>query len=73
MQAKRVQRQCAQVVFRDEHATAAYLAISVETLRHWRSQGRGPRFRKIGRCVRYHEADLEAFIQAAPEGGGAAA
>jgi hypothetical protein len=69
MATKRVHRKSERIIFRNEHATAAYLAISVETLRHWRRLGRGPRFRKIGRCVRYHEADLQAFVEAAPSGG----
>ena len=57
----------------DERFAAAYLSISVETLRSWRQQNRGPRYRKLGRCVRYAIADLKAFIDAAPGGGGVAA
>jgi predicted DNA-binding transcriptional regulator AlpA len=57
--------------FRDERSAASYLSVSVETLRTWRKQGRGPRYRKIGgRCVRYSTADLAAFIEAQPSGGG---
>jgi predicted DNA-binding transcriptional regulator AlpA len=33
--------------------------ISEKTLANWRSQGRGPRYLKIGRLVRYAMADLE--------------
>jgi predicted DNA-binding transcriptional regulator AlpA len=59
--------------FRDERSTAVYLGISVQTLRTWRQQNRGPRYRKIGgRCVRYSIADLAAFIEAQPAGGGQA-
>jgi hypothetical protein len=57
--------------FRDERFAAEYLAVSVETLRTWRKQNRGPRYRRIGRCVRYSFADLLAFVDAAPSGGGA--
>ena len=56
-------------VFRDERATAVYLGVSVETLRTWRKQNRGPRFRKFGRCVRYSIRDLQAFAKGAPSGG----
>jgi Helix-turn-helix domain len=55
--------------FRDERFTATYLDVSVETLRSWRKQNRGPRYRRIGRCVRYSIADLLAFVEAAPTVG----
>lgn len=53
-----------------ESEAAEALHIAVRTLRNWRIRGtgKGPRFRKIGqRLVRYHRADLLAFIE-----GGAA-
>ena len=34
-------------------ATAAILHVTPETLATWRSQGRGPQYRKSGRCVEY--------------------
>ncbi|WP_426699658.1 helix-turn-helix transcriptional regulator [Rhodanobacter sp. Col0626] len=47
----------------DERKTAVILDVEVGTLRNWRAQGKGPRFRKIGeRMVRYHITDLAAFI-----------
>jgi len=47
----------------DEREAAAILNLSVVTLRNWRALRQGPRFRKIGaRLVRYHRADLAAFI-----------
>lgn len=49
----------------DEREAATILSASVQTLRNWRWSGKGPRFRKIGaRLVRYHRADLAAFIGA---------
>ena len=49
----------------DEKEAAAILGASVQTLRNWRWRGEGPRVRKIGaRLVRYHRADLAAFIRA---------
>jgi hypothetical protein len=64
------QIQSTQTGLRDERFTASYLAVSVETLRTWRKQNRGPRYRRIGRCVRYAMADLLSFVEAAPSGGG---
>lgn len=51
----------------DENQTAAILNVRVSTLRNWRWRGVGPRFRKLGRMVRYADADVAAFIE-----GGAA-
>lgn len=49
----------------DERAAAAILGCAVQTLRNFRWRGLPPRFRKIGqRMVRYHVADLAAFIDA---------
>jgi hypothetical protein len=47
----------------DEREAAAILAAEVRTLRNWRALGKGPPFRKVGqRMVRYHRADLRAFL-----------
>lgn len=35
--------------------------VSVVTLEQWRLQGKGPKFIKVGRCVRYRMADILAF------------
>lgn len=46
-----------------ETEAAAILGCAVQSLRNWRWSGGGPRFRKIGkRLVRYHCADLAAFV-----------
>lgn len=42
---------------------AAYMGLSVHTLRQWVSQRRIP-FVKLGRAVRFNPADLAAFITA---------
>lgn len=49
----------------DERKAAAILDVSLSTLRNWRWKGNtGPRFYKIGgRLVRYHRADLAAFVE----------
>ena len=43
---------------------AAYLSIQPATLEQWRWNGRGPRFVKIGRSVRYRISDLDEFLNA---------
>jgi predicted DNA-binding transcriptional regulator AlpA len=49
-----------------EKEAAKLLAVSVPTLRRWRLfPGRGPKFRKLHKCVRYAETDLQEFIDAA--------
>lgn len=40
---------------------ADMLAVSVKTLEAWRRLGKGPRFVKLGRAVRYALEDLEDF------------
>jgi predicted DNA-binding transcriptional regulator AlpA len=37
---------------------------SVRTLQTWRLLGRGPRYVKVGRAVRYRIADIEAWLAA---------
>ncbi len=41
---------------------AEYLQIKVQTLATWRNQGKGPKFCKVGRAVRYRPQDLETYI-----------
>lgn len=43
--------------------TADEFGISRRTLPVWRVQGKGPKFIKIGRLVRYDEADVIAWIE----------
>ncbi|WP_366139070.1 helix-turn-helix domain-containing protein [uncultured Rhodoferax sp.] len=42
---------------------AALASVSRRTLPVWRVQGKGPKFIKIGRLVRYSEADVIAWIE----------
>ena len=56
----------------NEKQTADYLGCTVSALRKWRLLGKGPVYRKIGRLVRYAEADLLAYLEAnrvQPAGG----
>ena len=46
-----------------EREAAAILGVSRQTLSNWRWLRRGPKVSRIGlRLVRYHRADLAAFI-----------
>jgi len=46
----------------DQREAAKLLRLSERTLERLRLQGGGPCFVKAGRCVRYRECDLEAWI-----------
>jgi predicted DNA-binding transcriptional regulator AlpA len=37
--------------------------VSINTLRYWRHCGDGPNYIKMGKLVRYHEAELESYVQ----------
>lgn len=41
-----------------EREAVAILGLSLQTMRNWRHLGRGPRYCKYGRAVRYLLADL---------------
>ena len=41
---------------------SAMLGIAVGTLENWRCRGVGPRFFKLGKCVRYSRLELERFL-----------
>ncbi len=45
----------------NERELAIRWATSVKTLQAWRQQGRGPRYIKMGRAVRYSIASIEQF------------
>ena len=47
-----------------EQEVAERLRLSVATLRAWRLKGKGPRFVRFGRAVRYPEADVVRFVEA---------
>ena len=41
---------------------AEFLRVSKRTLALWRSSGKGPKWSKIGRFVRYTRASIEAYV-----------
>jgi excisionase family DNA binding protein len=47
-----------------ERQVAEQLGLSVATLRAWRHRGKGPRFLRLGRAVRYLPADVDEFVRA---------
>jgi len=47
----------------NERQVADSCAISVLTLRKWRTEGRGPRYVKIGTLVRHRPEDVDAWIE----------
>ena len=46
-----------------EQKAAEYLCVSVGTLQQWRSAGRGPSYRKLGKRVLYAQRDLEEYVE----------
>lgn len=42
--------------------TAAILGVTTATLANYRWQGRGPRFIRVGRLIRYRLDDVERWI-----------
>ena len=47
-----------------EREVAERLGLSVVTLRAWRLRGKGPRFLRLGRSVRYLPSDVDDFVRA---------
>ena len=42
---------------------AGYLRLKKNTLEVWRVYGKGPKYLKLGRLVKYRLADLESFLE----------
>lgn len=49
--------------YHDTKETARILRLSPQTLNNWRTQGRGPAFRKAGRKVVYARTDIMAWME----------
>lgn len=56
--------------FLTEMQVAERTHISLATLRRWRLENRGPKYRKFGSLVRYGVEELAAWEQTQPCGGG---
>ncbi len=48
----------------NEEQAAKILGCTVSAMRKWRLLGKGPAYCRIGRLVRYSEADLASFLDA---------
>ena len=55
--------------FLKEFELSDRIHVSLATLRRWRLENRGPKFRKLGSLVRYGESDLTEWMEAQPSGG----
>lgn len=53
----------------DERDVARWIRVSVATLRYWRGEGKGPRYRKVGQLVRYSPSDVQDWLNTRPAGG----
>jgi excisionase family DNA binding protein len=42
---------------------ADYLQVPVKTIYNWRSARKGPRAVKVGRHVRFRQADVDAWLE----------
>jgi excisionase family DNA binding protein len=50
---------------------AAYLGVPEKTLVEWRYKGKGPRYTRVGRYVRYRWTDCESWLDSnASDAGG---
>ena len=45
-----------------EKQIAEFLNLSVKTIQAWRVTGRGPRFHRLGRSIRYDSQEVRAWI-----------
>jgi len=54
----------------DEKQAAEICGLSVRSLQRRRLEGKGPRYLKVGRSVRYVEGDLRSFLEEARRLGG---
>jgi len=59
--------------FLNTDQAAYYIGLSSRTLEKMRGAGRGPRFRRHGRHVRYHIADLDGWSESRSSGADGAA
>lgn len=50
----------------DVKEAASFIGVSVSTLKEWRAEGAGPRFRPIGARVLYHVDDLRNWAESLP-------
>ena len=49
--------------FLDQDEVAALLKVSTRTLEHWRLNKKGPRYKNIGKHVRYRRSAIDAWFE----------
>ena len=49
------------------HDLASYLNLPVQTIYYWRTHGHGPPARKLGKHLRWHPADVDAWLEQSRE------
>jgi hypothetical protein len=52
-----------------ETEVARKASVSIGALRKWRREGRGPRFLKLGRLIRYLVGDVDIWLRSRAFGG----
>jgi len=53
----------------NEKQLSRLIGVSIGTLRFWRGEGKGPRYRKVGQLVRYAPSDVNQWLSRRPTGG----
>jgi predicted DNA-binding transcriptional regulator AlpA len=53
----------------NERQLSRLIGVSIGTLRFWRGEAKGPRFRKVGQLVRYAPSDVNEWLSRRPTGG----
>ena len=53
----------------EEKELAETLQVSLGTLRTWRTEGKGPRFHRIGQMIRYAPSDVKNWLVSRQGGG----
>jgi excisionase family DNA binding protein len=53
----------------EEKELAERLQVSLGTLRTWRTEGKGPRFHRIGQMIRYAPSDVKEWLLSRQGGG----
>jgi predicted DNA-binding transcriptional regulator AlpA len=46
----------------DTEQTADYLRVQQQTLANWRVEGRGPKFVRVGRLIRYRLSAIDSWL-----------
>ena len=52
-----------EIRYLSDNEVAVLTGMSVQTLRNWRFEGKGPAYSKIGRSVRYAEKDIIEYME----------